>query len=69
MTMMQKNKDQDLAFACALAAAGLDDLAPGDIAFLREAFGRMQQPLQLPSGFVATTAPAVFPDIFDEATP
>ncbi|HZP88714.1 MAG TPA: hypothetical protein VFB54_18030 [Burkholderiales bacterium] len=58
--------DDDLAFASALAAAGLHDLDPADLAFLRRAHERLQRPLPLPTGFVVTTQPACLPALFSE---
>ena len=64
---MDAADDEDVALQCALAAAGLTELAPGDVLFLREAYARMQQPLQVPSGFSpATTEPACLALLFAE---
>jgi hypothetical protein len=57
----------DVAFRCALAAAGLTDLTPGDVAFLRRAYQHLQQPLQAPIGLSpATTEPACLARLFAE---
>jgi hypothetical protein len=58
--------DTSLAFDAALAAAGLHDLDPRDLAFLRQAYDRLREPLPVPTGFRTTTEPACLMDIFTE---
>ena len=61
---MNAEPDADLSFARTLAAAGLHDVEPSDLAFLRQAHARLQRPLPLPVGFLVTTQPACLPALF-----
>ena len=64
---MREAGTDDPGFQCALAAAGLTDLTPGDVSFLLQAYKRLQQPLSVPTGFSpATTEPACLAQLFAE---